>query len=146
MQYGYSLPFLLSKLIRIPNALMVPMNIMRQNTINESGQVVEKDRLTHDQLHRWGSNTSGNSHVAKTLLLPCMFGSCLQCLTNWAVAAQCNFPSNRIVVTKIDFKSAYCQCHLNHKVAIQTCTQFPEDSLVLMALCFMFGGAPGPYE
>ena len=49
-------------------------------------------------------------------------------------------------ILKIDYKSAYRQCHLNADTAIQTCTQLPEEDLAIVALHLTFGGAPGPYE
>jgi hypothetical protein len=47
---------------------MAPMNIMAQNTINELGRIVPKDRLTHDQSWKWSSGTSVNSRIKKELL------------------------------------------------------------------------------
>ena len=41
------------------------MYIMAQNMINKFGQVVSKDRLTHDQSWKWGSGTSVNIRVRK---------------------------------------------------------------------------------
>ena len=74
IKYGYALVVPLSKFERIPGALMAPMNIMNQNTIDECGRIIGKDRLTHDQSYKWGSGTSVNSRVEKSELLPCMFG------------------------------------------------------------------------
>mmetsp|Transcript_13224 Transcript_13224/g.28024 ORF Transcript_13224/g.28024 Transcript_13224/m.28024 type:complete len:842 (+) Transcript_13224:3970-6495(+) len=144
--HGYALPLPLAKMTKIPNALMAPMNIMSQNTIDEHGRIVEKDRLTHDQSYKFSSDTSVNSRIDKALLFPCMFGSCIKRLANWAVAARRKFPQARIYSSKIDFKSAYRRLHLNHKTALQTCTQLPEDELALMSLRLTFGGAPGPFE
>ena len=65
------------------------MNIMNQNTIDEHGRIVGKDRLTHDQSYEWsGSGTSVNSRVEKERLLPCRFGACIKRIINWAVAAR----------------------------------------------------------
>ena len=48
VKYGYSLPIPLDSVRLIPGICMAPMNIMAQNTINEFGRIVPKDRLTHD--------------------------------------------------------------------------------------------------
>jgi hypothetical protein len=48
-KYGYSLPVPLSSIHSIPGLVMAPMNIMEKNTIDEFGQIIPKDRLTHDQ-------------------------------------------------------------------------------------------------
>ena len=50
--HGYSLVLPLDKTSRIHEALMVPMNIMKQNKIDEHGRIIEKDRLTHDQSYK----------------------------------------------------------------------------------------------
>ena len=144
--HGYALVLPLSKITRIPGALMAPMNIQKQNTIDEHGMIIEKDRLTHDQSYKWSSGTSVNSRVNKEVLLPCMFGGCIKRIINWAVAARREFPGQRILASKIDYKSAYRRCHLDAKTAIQTCTQLPDEDLAIVALRLTFGGAPGPYE
>ena len=144
--HGYGLVFPLSKIDRIPDVLVAPMNITTKNTIDENGRIVENDRLTHDQSYKWGSGTSVNSRVEKAKLLPCRFGACLKRLMNWTVAARKKFPGKKILSSKIDYKSAYRQFHLNADTTIQTFTQLPEEDLAIVALHLTFGGAPGPYE
>jgi hypothetical protein len=96
------------------------MNIMEQNTIDEHGSIIPKERLTHDQSFKWSSGTSVNSRVDFDKLLPCQYGACLRRLANYAVAARRKYPNKRILATKVDYKSAYRRCHLNHKTAVQT--------------------------
>ena len=50
----------------VPGILLDPMNIMTQNTIDEHGRSIEKDRLTHNQSYKWGSGTSVNSRARET--------------------------------------------------------------------------------
>ena len=144
--HGYTLPLPLSKVHRIPGVIMAPMNIMQQNTIDEHGRIIDKDRLTHDQSYEWTQGLSVNSRVDKSTLLQCRFGHCLNRLINWTVAARKKFPGCPILAQKIDYKSAYKRCHLQADTAIQTCTQLPDDDLALIALRLTFGGSPGPYE
>ena len=144
--HGYGLVLPLDKITRVPGALMAPMNIQRQDTIDESGRIVPKDRLTHDQSYQWSSGTSVNSRVDKEQLQRCMFGGALRRICNWAVAARRKYPGHRILVSKVDYKSAYRRCHLNGETAIQTCTQLPDLELAIIALRLTFGGAPGSYE
>ena len=126
---------------------MAPMNIQKQNTIDECGRIVEKDRLTHDQSYKWGgSGTSANCRVEKELLLPCMLGTCIRKIANYAVAARRMYLGCPIVASKIDYKSAYRRCHLNARVTLETCTQLPIENLAILALRLTFGGAPGPFE
>ena len=112
VKHGYALVLPLAKVHRIPGLSLAPMNIQKQNTINETGRIVDKDRLTHDQSYDWSVGSSVNSRVDKTQLLPCMFGACIKRLANWAVAARKEFPNRRILATKVDYKSAYRRCHV----------------------------------
>eukprot|EP00804_Cyclotella_cryptica_P002677 CCRYP_009579-RA/>CCRYP_009579-RA protein AED:0.58 eAED:0.60 QI:0/0/0/1/0/0/2/0/151 len=54
------------------------MNIQEQNTINELGEIVTKERLTHDQSYKWKSETSINSRTKDEHLLPCLLGQTLR--------------------------------------------------------------------
>ena len=122
VHHGYSLPLPLSKVSKIPGLLMAPMNIQKQNTIDETGKIVEKDRLTHDQSFRWRAGGSVNDRVDRSALMPCMFGKCLMRLINWAVAARKKYPNLPILASNVDYKSAFRRCHLNARTAVQTCT------------------------
>ncbi len=95
MKYGYCIPLPLQKAKLIPNLLFAPMNIQHQNTIDEMGKTIDKERLTHDQSYKWsGSRTSVNSSIVKELLMPCMYGTCLRRLINWTVATRRKYPGN----------------------------------------------------
>ena len=87
-----------------------------------------------------------NIRAEKDDLLPCRFGACLKHLINWIIAARKKFPGKKIVSSKIDYKLAYRQFHLNANTATQTCTQLPEEDLEIVALSLTFGGVPGPHE
>ena len=61
ISHGYGLVLPLAKIHRIPNILLAPMNVMNQNTIDECGKIIGKDRLTHDQSYKWGSGNSAGA-------------------------------------------------------------------------------------
>jgi hypothetical protein len=63
VKYGYSLPIPLSSVQSIPGLAMAPMNIMEQNMIDKFGQIIQKNRLTHDQSWKWSSGTFVTSRV-----------------------------------------------------------------------------------
>jgi hypothetical protein len=138
--------YVMSTVQKVPGALIAPMNIMEQNTIDEFGSIIPKQRLTHDQSFTWSSGTSVNSRIDFTTLLPCKYGACLRRLINFAVAARRQYPNKRLLAMKVDYKSAYRRCHLNHETAVQTITQLPEDNLAIISLRLTFGGSPCPYE
>jgi hypothetical protein len=100
--HGYSPPILLSSVKSIPGLIMAPMNIMTQNIINETGQIIPKDQLTHDQSWQGSSGTSVNSRTKKELLQACRFGFCIRRIVNWAITARNLYPDKRILATKIE--------------------------------------------
>jgi hypothetical protein len=77
VKHGYSVLIPLDSVKQILGLEMGPMNIMAQNTINELGRVIPKDRLTHDQSWRWGSGTCVNNRVQKEQLQECRYGFCI---------------------------------------------------------------------
>ncbi len=84
---GFALPLPLDKIKKIPGVLLAPLNIQLQETINERGKIIPKDRLTHDQSWKWQSETSVNSRVDEEQLMLCYFGQALKRIINWTVAA-----------------------------------------------------------
>jgi hypothetical protein len=82
VHFGYCLPLPLDKTWKIPGTLLAPMNIQKQNSIDEHGRIIEKDCLTHDQSYKWPSGTSVNSCVITEELLRCMFGACIKRIIN----------------------------------------------------------------
>ncbi len=145
--YGYGIPLPLHKLTQIPDVCMAPPNIQAQWTINKLSKIITKDWLTHAQSWKWDClGTSENSQVDNTQLQPCKFGKCLMRLINWTVAARLKYPGCRIFAKKDNFKSTYCQCHLNWETATKTVTQFPSLELFFMNLRLTFGGKPCPYK
>ena len=144
--YRYSLPLPLEKITNVPEICMAPMNIAPQHTIDEQGNIVSKDRLTHDQSYKWDSETSVNSRVDESYLLPCPFGQALRRYITHVVAARKKYPGCKIYSSKIDFKSAFRRMHISAKTALRACTQLPEDKIALIALRLTFGGRPCPSE
>jgi hypothetical protein len=68
-----------------------------------------------------------------------MIGACIKRIVNWAITARCLFPNVPILLSKIDFKSAFQKCHLNAATAVQTCTQLAKINICLMMLQLSFG-------
>ena len=145
VHYGYCLPLPLRKVTKILDILIALMNIQPKNTIDKFGRIIPKDHLTHNQSFKWLCGTSVNSRVIMEELLPCMFGSCIRRIINWAITARQLYPNLPILASKIYFKSAFQQMHLSAKTASQTCTMLPELNILLMWLCLSFGGKLCPY-
>ena len=52
VKYGYCTPLPLCKAMLIPKLLFTPMNIQHQKIINNTGKIINKKRLTHDQSYK----------------------------------------------------------------------------------------------
>ena len=143
--HGYSLVIPTDKILDIHGALLAPLNIVEQSTIDETGAVVPAQRLTHNQSKVFhASNTSVNGTVIKEALQDCMYGHCIIRCLHYIAALRLKHPSTRILVQKVDYKSAYRRAHLTWQTAIQTITQVT-DNLSQIALRATFGGAPNPH-
>eukprot|EP00956_Cyclotella_meneghiniana_P025476 scaffold53298_cov92-Cyclotella_meneghiniana.AAC.1 len=144
--HGYAMALPLNKLLRIPGVVLAPVNIQAQNTINEFGEIIAKDRLTHDQSFDFSPESSVNSRVITEKLLPVRYGHCIRRIINWVVAARRKYPGVKIFACKVDYKSAFRRVHLAWKTALQTCTHLPEAEIAILALRLTFGGSPCPAE
>ena len=144
--HGYALPIPLSRITRVPRAVLAPLNIAAQNTINEFGQIIAKDRLTHDQSFDFSERSSVNSRVIEEKVLPVRYGHCIKRIINWAVSARNRHPNVKIFASKTDFKSAYRRVHMAWETALQSCTQLTEEEIAIISLRLTFGGSVCPAE
>ena len=78
IRHGFSLPIPLNQVRKLKNALLAPMHVIKQDTINERGEIIDKKRITHNQSKKYNSSgTFVNSRVDKDKLLDCIYGPCL---------------------------------------------------------------------
>ena len=106
--HGFSLVFPKDQVKDIPGALVAPLNVHDQNTINERGEVIDKKRLTHNLSKVFGgSGESVNSRLFRNEIQECMYGYCILRLVHLIVALRTRFPDKKIFLTKWDWKSAY---------------------------------------
>jgi hypothetical protein len=139
---GYNLPVPINMVHKIPVLVLSRMNIARQNTIDETGRVIEKDRLTHDHSFDFFPGSSVNKRCRLDLHQTCMFGKALSRLIHWIVHMRLKYPENWILLTKTDWKAAYRRAHLNIDTALQCATHLSDT--LLIPLRMTFGGAPCP--
>jgi hypothetical protein len=101
---GFTLPLPLNKISLIPDVVLAPLNIQLQKMINKKGEIIPKNRLTHNQSWTWQSGTSVNSRVNAKKLMPYYFGKALKHLINWAKTAP---PKQKNTHKKMDIKAAF---------------------------------------
>jgi hypothetical protein len=143
---GYSLPILLDKVTEIPGAIMAPQNVARQNTIDETGKIVGKDRLTHDRsLTVYSSQApSMNDRVREDELTPIQFGRTMIQVIHYIVNTRRRHPKTKMLVKKIDWKAAYRRAHVSLEIAVQTITQMISATIAYFTLRLTFGGQACP--
>ena len=125
---------------------MTPMNIMNQNSIDEHGNIIGKDRLIHNQSYKWSSGTSVNSRIKKGSLLACKFAGCIKQLVNWVVAARQKYPNQRILASKSRLHISLPNMPFKCQDGNSNLHTAPGEKLAVVALRLTFGGAPGPYK
>jgi hypothetical protein len=118
---GYSLILPIETVNHLKNISISPIGCQEQNTINEKGEIIIKHRLTHDQSFLGPSGQSTNLCVVKDDLPPCKYGHCLWRLINYIASIRLRRPSTPIYLSKYDFDSAFCRCHLSPQTALESC-------------------------
>ena len=115
---GWNLLLLEEHAMQIPDLEISPMGVAEQLGVSETGEFVEKLRITHD-LSFPGiiSNESVNSRVRKEELEPIMFGHALLRIIHHIVHLRKRFPDKVIWLRKEDLKSAYRRMHLREQTA-----------------------------
>jgi hypothetical protein len=142
---GYSLPIPLNKVVEIPGAIMAPQNVARQNTIDETGKIVGKDRLTHDQSWTYSSQApSMNDRVREDELTPVQFGRTMIRVIHYIVNTRRRHPEAKMYMNKFDWKAAYRRAHVSSEMAVQTITQMISAPIAFIALRLTFGGRACP--
>ena len=141
--HGFSFPLPLHCLQHIPGAMLAPLGITAQHSIDSTGRRIPKFRMTHDQSFTSNPAARSFNQLADMSPFPEMiFGWCLSRLAHYILALRANHPSTPILLVKLDWKSAYRRICASPMLAAQCITQF--DSLLHVAQRLTFGGAPNP--
>eukprot|EP00978_Attheya_sp_CCMP212_P025270 scaffold80933_cov58-Attheya_sp.AAC.1 len=131
----------------LKGAVLGPLGIVTQETISESGAIIPKWRMTHDQSFNVVPDTvwSVNDHVVWESLTPCRYGTVLSRYIHVIVVLRQHYLSEIILQTKVDWKSAYHRMHYAATLAVQQSITVIAGYL-LLALRMTFGGAPNPSQ
>jgi hypothetical protein len=141
---GFGLVLPLDAWPEIPNCSIAPLGMAEQGTIDETGRLVKKRRLTHDQSIPGPSGLSVNKRVIAATMTACMFGFCLKRIIHYIVSLRQRHPQKRVMVGKFDWKSAYRRAHLSGQTALESITQV--NGFLVAFLRMPFGGKPCPSQ
>ena len=146
VERGWQLPLPISAALMIKGCEVAPLGMVAQTTIDEKGNAKSKFRLTHDQSFNPSRNErrSVNNRVDASQLTVARFGKAFSRLIYHISYLRQLYPNERILMTKVDWKSAYRRIHLKPSTAVRSCTSI--DGLLLMALRMTFGGSPNPAQ
>jgi hypothetical protein len=146
---GWIIPLLPTDARLLPNATISPMGVVSQSTINDRGEIIPSNRVTHDlSFLGKSSKLSINSRTNMDLLEPCQYGHMLLRVIHYIVALRICYPNLPIVLQKTDFKSAYRRQQLSAKTASQclSSVKINGEQFVLLNMRLSFGGSACPSE
>ncbi|KAI2509946.1 hypothetical protein MHU86_4511 [Fragilaria crotonensis] len=106
---GWQLPLPKEAALELPHCEVAPLGVVSQSTVGADGAKETKLRLTHDQSFNAtrGTRRSVNDRVDADRLTPARFGRALLRFLHYTCKLRRRFPSDRLLITKVDFKSAY---------------------------------------
>ena len=133
---GWMIPFLKEDIINIEGAGVIPVGVMQQTTINEKGEVISKQRLTHNASRPRLSGTSVNSICDKEQLDPYLFPYCLLRTLHQIHVLRTIHPTIPILMTKYDLDAAYRRIHVALRFAILCITVIGRIAFLLLRLPF----------
>jgi len=131
----------------LPGAVVGPVGIVSQDSIDAFGQRLPKDRPIHDQSFSFCSGQLLNNRVIGDELTPGRYGFALLRFIHKIAALRAIYPAARILLSKFDFKSAYRRVHFWAESALQSCITtkgLGGLDLALVSLRTTFGGSPCP--
>ena len=147
---GWVLPLLPDHASQLAGATVSPMGIVHQSTINEKGEIIPSNRVTHDLSFPGKFSTqSVNSRTKMQELSPCQYGHMFLRCIHYIMQIRLTNPNLPIVMQKVDFKSAYRRVHLNASTATQCMSQIKHPDhphIVLLPIRLTFGGSACPSE
>jgi hypothetical protein len=146
VRHMWQLPLPPRAALELPGAIIAPVGLAHQLTINERGEIVPKQRLTHDQSFNVtpGTKRSFNDRLDLLSLTPCRYGHALIRFIHIIISLRLRHPHEPILMTKVDMKSAYRRLHYMAAMAVQACVLV--CNLLLVALRLTFGGAANPSQ
>jgi hypothetical protein len=128
-------------------AVVGPVAIVSQDSIDAFGHRLPKDRPIHDQSFSFGSGQLLNNRVTEDELTPCLYDFALLRYIHKIAALRGIYPSARILLSKFDIKLAYRRVHFRAESDLQSCITtkgLGGINLALVSLRTTFGGSPCP--
>ncbi len=141
---GYSFPVTIECAKRLRHGRIGPVGMARHNGINEFGDLIPKDRLTHDQSWSCGFCPSLNDLIDQELLTELVYGWCLPRLFHAIIALREAFPNLPILIGKYDLDKAYRRITNSGEASAQCVTIDGSGKFAHVSNRLTFGGSANP--
>jgi len=141
--HGFSVPILPESVPNIKGAMVQPLGIAIQTTLNDKGLRTPKYRLTQDLSYSHSTkHASVNSRIDMDAYPEMIYGWCLMRILHFIAALRFRFPNQRIFIAKYDYSDAYRRmCHSANAAAQSVAIL---SGVAYIALRLTFGGSPNP--
>ena len=141
--HGFSMPLPVEVVPRVIDALVQPLGLAKQWTLDALGERVPKYRLTQDLSFSLTKETcSVNDRIDMNLYAEMVYGWCLGRIIHFIVALRLAHPHKKIFIAKYDYSDAYRRIAHAATAASQSISVF--DQVAYLALRLTFGGSPNP--
>ena len=144
VQSGFQLPTTIDSLHKMPHACVAPYGVIKQNTIDNKGNVIPKLRATHNQSFCFSSGTSVNSCVKKEELTTLIYGNALRRILHYIHSLRYHHPNTPILIGKYNFSAAYRRMTTWGHTSASSCSI--HKNIAYISLQLTFGGTPCPFK
>ena len=146
VKLGWSIPVTIKAITKIKNAFVIPLGVANQYSIDETGQRIPKQRVTHDATFPTPSGDSVNNRTIDALLQQCIYGQCLRRVIHAIHRLRLAKPSTKIMMSKYDLDAAYRRLHVRHDQALQCVTIIGDIAYIPLRLPFGVAAGPSIYS
>ncbi len=143
--HGFTIPLPVGVVKLIPGAMVQPLGLVQQWTIDQDGLRKAKFRLTQDlsfSTDRKLRPTSIHSRVDIRAYIEMVYGWCLPRIVHFIVALRSQNPKLLIFISKYDYSGAYRRIAHSASPAAQTIAV--NGDTAFLSLRLTFGGSPNP--
>ena len=143
--HGFTIPLPIAVVKLIPGAMVQPLGLVQQWTVDHDGARKAKFRLTQDlsfSTDRKSTPKAINARVDMSAYVEMVYGWCLPRIINFIVALRSQNPTTLILISKYDYSDAYRRIAHSASAAAQTIAINGETAFLSLRLTF--GGSPNP--
>ena len=142
--HGFTIPFPVECAPQIKGAMIQPLGVVKQGSMNAKGERVEKFRLTQDLSFSLASahDNSINGRINLQLYPEMVYGWCMPRILHLVSALREEHPGVPIFICKYDYSDAYRRVAHSPKATAQTIAVL--DDVAYVSLRLTFGGSPNP--